>query len=107
MAAKSVPADIALNLKKREMTITWLDGHESVYPLSLLRQQCPCAVCNEMRKKKEADPLLLLTPSQAGASDELEVDSPIELVGQYALQLFWADGHRTGIYTFDYLRHLG
>ena len=29
-----------------------------------------------------------------------------EGVGGYALQLFWADGHSTGIYTFDYLRRL-
>jgi DUF971 family protein len=27
-------------------------------------------------------------------------------VGGYALQLFWADGHSTGIFTFDYLRRL-
>jgi DUF971 family protein len=29
-----------------------------------------------------------------------------EAVGGYALQLFWADGHSTGIFTFDYLRRL-
>jgi DUF971 family protein len=30
----------------------------------------------------------------------------IEPVGSYALQLIWGDGHRTGIYTFDYLRQI-
>jgi DUF971 family protein len=29
-----------------------------------------------------------------------------ELVGRYALQIFWNDGHSTGIYSFDYLRSL-
>jgi DUF971 family protein len=29
-----------------------------------------------------------------------------EIVGGYALQLYWADGHNTGIYSFDYLRGL-
>ncbi len=29
-----------------------------------------------------------------------------ELVGRYAVQIFWNDGHSTGIYTFDYLRSL-
>jgi DUF971 family protein len=30
----------------------------------------------------------------------------IELVGQYALQFEWSDGHHTGIYSFEYLREL-
>jgi DUF971 family protein len=30
----------------------------------------------------------------------------VEAVGKYALQLVWMDGHRTGIYTFEYLRRL-
>ena len=30
----------------------------------------------------------------------------IEPVGSYALQLVWGDGHRTGIYTYDYLRQI-
>ena len=28
----------------------------------------------------------------------------IDAVGPYAVQLVWGDGHRTGIYTFYYLR---
>jgi DUF971 family protein len=30
-----------------------------------------------------------------------------DLVGGYALQPRWADGHNTGIYSFTYLRRLG
>ena len=30
----------------------------------------------------------------------------VELVGNYALQFFWSDGHNTGIYTWDYLYRL-
>jgi DUF971 family protein len=29
-----------------------------------------------------------------------------ELVGRYALQVFWNDGHSSGIYAFDHLRDL-
>ena len=29
-----------------------------------------------------------------------------ELVGRYALQIYWSDGHSTGIYSFPYLRSL-
>jgi DUF971 family protein len=29
-----------------------------------------------------------------------------EIVGGYAIQPHWADGHNTGIYSFQYLRRL-
>ena len=32
--------------------------------------------------------------------------SGLKEVGHYAWQLLWADGHSTGIYTYDYLRRL-
>ena len=28
------------------------------------------------------------------------------LVGRYALSFVWSDGHKTGIFSFDYLREL-
>ena len=31
----------------------------------------------------------------------------LERVGTYALQPVWADGHATGIYSFDYLKKVG
>ena len=30
-----------------------------------------------------------------------------EVIGGYALQLFWADGHSYGIYSYPYLLKLG
>jgi len=30
----------------------------------------------------------------------------IGMVGGYAVQPFWADGHATGLFSFDYLRRL-
>ena len=30
----------------------------------------------------------------------------IQRVGRYAVRLAWSDGHRTGIYTFEFLREL-
>jgi len=30
----------------------------------------------------------------------------IELVGGYAVQPYWADGHSSGLFSFDYLRQL-
>ena len=106
MAARTTPVDIAIDLKQRQVRITWQDGYLSTYTLDKLRQSCPCAVCNETRNHSDDDPLRILTPDQALAKGELELDRPLEVVGQYALQFFWADGHRTGLYTYQYLRQL-
>lgn len=38
-------------------------------------------------------------------SDELEIKD-LSLVGRYALNFRWSDGHETGIYSFRYLREL-
>jgi len=107
MHTKTTPRDIAIDFKERQVKILWQDGQTSYYPFDKLRQQCPCAVCSEMRSQNNADPLRILTPDQVNASSDLDPEKPVEVVGQYALQFFWADGHRTGIYTYTYLRQLG
>jgi len=45
----------------------------------------------------------MLAHPASGPSAEL---LSIEVVGNYALLPVWADGHRYGIYTWDYLRRL-
>jgi DUF971 family protein len=38
-------------------------------------------------------------------SEELTI-ADLEIVGRYALNFKWSDGHETGIYSFRYLREL-
>jgi len=38
-------------------------------------------------------------------ADDLEIKD-LSLVGRYALNFQWSDGHQTGIYSFKYLREL-
>lgn len=97
------PKNIDVDLKAAEVRIEWQDGQKSVLSFELLREQCPCAVCGEERKKAAEEPLFIRPVGKA----ELLADRPAELVGQYALQFFWIDGHNAGIYPFDYLRQLG
>lgn len=95
------PTNITHNRQQRQLVITWSDGHESVYDLDVLREICPCVTCRGGHDKMgaEHDPdVLTLTPSQ---SYELR---DMELVGNYALQLHWSDGHNTGIYAWEFLR---
>jgi DUF971 family protein len=83
-----------------ELAIKWEDGGESFVPLEKLRRYCPCAGC-----KGEMDVMGNLykgpeKPLRAEAFQLVRVAN----VGSYAVQPVWADGHATGIYSFDYLR---
>jgi len=83
----------------RELSITWTDGHESVYDVRALRLACPCAQCiDEMTGKK------LLAEAAVPADVKPVVINP---VGRYAIHIDWSDGHRTGIYTYEHLRGMG
>jgi DUF971 family protein len=87
--------------------VTWSDGHASHYDFVYLREQCPCALCDDERKKKAA-----VTSSIGGGSAPavLPMFKPkpraraAAAVGNYAIQIEFTDGHSTGIYSFDYLR---
>ncbi len=85
-----------------ELAIKWDDGGESFIPLEKLRRHCPCAGC-----KGETDIMgnLYKNPDQPLTPAALELRSLI-LVGTYAVQPIWGDGHASGIYSFDYLRRL-
>ncbi len=96
------PTNITLDKTKGILEITWDDGLQSQYPLSQLREACPCVECRGghqfMGLEHAPDDILKLTPVRSYAVTGL---SPI---GNYAIQPTWDDGHATGIYTWEYLR---
>ncbi|MBN1964972.1 MAG: DUF971 domain-containing protein [Anaerolineae bacterium] len=97
------PTNIDVDRDAGEMRITWHDGRTCAYPLANLRAACPCAGCRGHEKMgREFDPvhILALQPERAYGLEQVEV------VGNYALQFFWDDGHHTGIYTWEYLYRL-
>jgi DUF971 family protein len=80
------------------LSVTWGDGRVCRYGAAALRRVCPCAQCvNEYTGERMLDP--------ATISDALTVES-LDLVGRYALNFRWSDGHQTGIYSFRLLREL-
>ena len=85
------------------LAITWLDGHESLLSQERLRRACPCANCRGEPDLLGKDPVPAGKPATTTKRYCL---SGLKPVGNYALQLFWADGHSTGIYTYDFLRSL-
>lgn len=99
------PKRIAARRSQGILEIDWDDGHQSRYRLADLRAACPCAECrtgdSSRSETSPQDPLAI--PVLPARSNEL---AKLEPVGNYALQMIWKDGHRFGIYPWDYLRRL-
>jgi len=99
---KTVKLELAnAQLIGNELALRWSDGVESYLPLPRLRRACPCASCGG-----EPDVLGNIsrpTVNYSGHSFELQ---GWDIVGGYAIQPKWGDGHCTGIYSFQYLRRL-
>lgn len=85
-----------------ELAIKWDDGSESFVKLEAMRRACPCAGCmgeTDVMGNLYKGPVKTLTP----ASFELK---KLASVGGYAVQPFWADGHSSGLFSFDYLKRV-
>jgi len=81
------------------VSIVWGDDRRCGYRAVELRRACPCAQCvNEWTGQR--------TLKAESISDELTIVD-LSLVGRYAVNFRWSDGHDTGIYSFRYLRELG
>ncbi len=88
-----------IEVVNNKLNITWSDNSQSSVGTLQLRKNCPCAVCT----------------SQPDGSDEMKVRrytenkikiSSVSVVGNYALNINWQDGHHTGIYEFSVLKNL-
>ena len=99
MATHPVPPPTAITLHQasRVMEIAFSDGRRFRLPFELLRVYSPSA---EVRGHGPGQEVL-----QAGKKD-VGIEA-LEPVGSYAVQPRFSDGHDTGIYSWDYLYHLG
>jgi len=80
----------------KEISIKWSDDSETRYIAAELRRSCPCAGCiNEWTGEK--------TLKGDTVPDDLTFKQ-ISIVGRYALNFHFSDGHDTGIFSFEYLR---
>lgn len=85
-----------------ELAVKWDDGSENFIALEKLRLCCLCAGC-----KGETDIMgnVYKNSGQKLPSSAFQLVR-IDSVGGYAIQPVWADGHATGIYSFDYLHRI-
>ena len=78
------------------LRVTWADGRACLYEAPRLRRVCPCAQCvNEFTGERVLKP--------ESIPDTLTIED-VSIVGRYALNFRWSDGHDSGIYSFRYLR---
>ena len=80
------------------VSINWSDGVESLFAAADLRRKCPCAGCvNEWTGERTLKP--------ESIPDDLSFKN-IAVVGRYALNFIFSDGHESGIFSYRYLRGL-
>ena len=84
-----------------ELALAWNDETESYFAPEFLRRACPCAACGG-----EPDVLGNVSRPRVNYTEKSFQLVSFDLVGGYALQPRWADGHSSGIYSFTYLRRL-
>lgn len=95
------PTGIKADRATRQIAITWNDGHVSRFSFDGLRLACPCVECKGGHAHM-GHPTPREQVRNAPTSD-LNLVS-LQLVGAYAIQPTWSDGHSTGIYTWELLR---
>lgn len=96
-AETPTPTEIKLHQKSRSLEIAFADGSRFNLPCELLRVYSPSA---EVRGHGPGQEVLQVGKINA------EITA-IEPVGTYAINLTFTDGHNSGIYSWDYLYHLG
>lgn len=86
-----------------ELAVRWDDGAEQFIGLETLRKACPCAGCageTDVMGNVAKGPEVEMTPT----SFQVQHLHPI---GGYAVQVFWKDGHNSGLYSHELLHTLG
>lgn len=78
--------------------IEWSDGRVTEHDARTLRGNCMCAGCvREMSGER------VVTVEDVA---EDVTAKRFQQVGNYAVRIYWSDGHNTGIYPFEKLREM-
>ena len=95
--SKHTPTNIILHQKSRRLEVSFEDGESFMLPCEYLRVYSPSAAVRGHGRGQEVLQL-----------DKEAVNIiAIEPVGNYAVKIFYDDGHNTGLYDWDLLYTLG
>lgn len=84
------------------LALRWSDGREDLLPAKFLREHSPSA---ENVGERDLTGTAILPASRGAVPEDVAIVG-WNVVGGYALQIIFSDGHRTGLYSFAYLRRL-
>jgi DUF971 family protein len=79
----------------RSVSVAFEDGYLATFTLADLRAACPCAGCRNARDQGR--------PAFPGRPETLTVIGA-EMIGAWAIQFRWMDGHQAGIFPWERLR---
>jgi len=89
-------------ISEKLIALKFQSNLELLISLDVLRRACPCAQCNG---EKDVFGNIYKAPPK-NLVDLSFVILKINLIGHYAIRVFWKDGHSNGIYTFNQLKRL-
>ena len=99
--SKLVTAPELIQAIGAEIAIRWDDGSESYHPMEFLRANSPSA-----ENQGESD----LLGNRIGGSDQTDFTgvrvTGWEIIGGYAVQFTFSDGHNTGLFSYELLKEL-
>jgi DUF971 family protein len=95
----------SLKADRESLLVSWGDGVTHRILWKTLRDRCPCATCRQKRAEPPAppNPFQILKPEEVGP---VRATAMIPM-GNYAYQIDFSDGHKTGIFTLEHLREIG
>jgi DUF971 family protein len=91
------PTALTVHQASRVLEVAFDDGAQFSIPIELMRVYSPSA---EVQGHGPGQEVLQTGKRLVGITD-------IQAVGHYAVQPRFSDGHDTGIFSWDYLYHLG
>jgi DUF971 family protein len=97
MKSHPLPIDIQLHQQSRVLEITYDDGARFLLPVEYLRVYSPSA---EVRGHSPGEAVLQVGKERVNIRD-------LQMIGRYALKIFFDDGHKSGLYDWGYLYKLG
>jgi DUF971 family protein len=91
------PTELRVNRAEKLLIVTFDDGARFELPAELLRVESPSA---EVKGHGPGQKTIVAGRRHVGIMD-------LEPVGNYAVRIMFDDLHDTGMYSWDYLYHLG
>ena len=89
-------------ISEKFIALKFKSNLELLISLDILRKACPCAQCNG---EKDIFGNIYKGPKKQLVGPSFII-LKINLIGHYAIRVFWKDGHSNGIYTFKKLKSL-